>query len=70
MQAEAARTAAARGAGLKLVAVGGALFLLGVAITGATYALARPGDYYYVTSGLFVFGLITLGRGLSQALSA
>ena len=69
-QAEMARKALARADGLKLTAVGGALFLLGVAITGATYALARPGDYYVVTTGLFVFGLITVARGLSQALTA
>jgi hypothetical protein len=69
MRAEAARKAAARAAGFKLAAVGGALFLAGAVITGATFALARPGDYYVVTGGLFVFGLITLGRGLSQALA-
>jgi hypothetical protein len=68
-QAEAVRKAGARAAGIKLAVVGGVLFLAGVAITGATFALARPGDYYYVTSGLFVAGLITLARGLSQALT-
>jgi hypothetical protein len=68
-QAEAARAAALRAAGLKMAALGGVLFIAGVAITGATFALARPGGYYYVTSGLFVFGLIALARGLSQALT-
>jgi hypothetical protein len=68
-QAEAARKAAARAAGLKQAAVGGALFLAGAAITGVTFALAQPGDYYVVTGGLFVAGLIVLGRGLSQALT-
>jgi hypothetical protein len=71
VQAEAARKAMARGAGLKLAAVGIGLFLAGLAITGVTYAVARSGgSYYYVTTGLFVGGLITFGRGLSQALTA
>jgi len=67
-QTEAARKAAARAAGTKLAAVGLVLFLAGVTITSSTFALAQPGGYYYVTGGLFVFGLIALARGLSRVL--
>ena len=69
-QAQAARKAATRAAGIKLAAVGGALFLAGIAATIAIAALARPGDHIYVSGSLFVFGLIALARGLSQALTA
>lgn len=50
--------------GLRQVALGSGLLVLGLVITGGTLAAARPGGRYTLAYGPIVFGLVELVRGL------
>lgn len=49
--------------GGKTVALGGGMAALGLIITAATYAAAQPGEYYVVTYGLVIVGVLNMVRG-------
>lgn len=71
--AEAAARNRRRGvrSGLKYLAIGVGCFTLGVVITGATYSAAmHGGGDYFITLGLFGFGIAYTLGGLARLLFA
>jgi hypothetical protein len=51
--------------GLRQIAIGSGLLVVGLAVTWGTYAAARPGGRYTLAYGPIVFGLVELVRGLA-----
>ena len=54
----------ARGAAMRMVWVGLAFLVVGIAITVGTYVYAAPGGRYFAAYGPVLFGVIRLGQGL------
>lgn len=42
------------------------LLLAALIVTGVTYALAAPGGTYYVASGAFIYGAISIRQGVDR----
>lgn len=61
---------AKRVGGGKTVAIGGGMAALGLIITAATYAAAQPGEYYVVTYGLVIVGVLNMVRGAWRMVTA
>jgi hypothetical protein len=59
-----ATAAAMQRRGIRDLAIGGGLFLLGVAVTIGSFAAAGPGGTYVITTGLIVGGLVEMIRGI------
>ena len=53
--------------GIQNIVMGGLFLVVGLIITGATYAAASPGGTYVVTTGAIAVGAIQLVIGLGQA---
>lgn len=69
-QVSEARIEALRRRGIKTVAIGVGFFVLGIIITGVTYATAAPGQTFVVTTGLFLIGVFNMARGLFRVITA
>lgn len=52
--------------GLRNMAIGGIICLLGVLVTAATYGAASGGGHYVVAWGAIVFGAFQFLKGLFQ----
>jgi hypothetical protein len=60
----------ARSSGVRQMAIGGVIALIGIALTVATYAAASDGGHYVVAYGPAIVGVITFVRGLVGYLKA
>ena len=52
--------------GLRNMAIGAAICVVGILITAGTYGAASPGGHYVVAWGAIVFGGIQFLKGLFQ----
>lgn len=68
-QANQAKRAAFRKAGLNLFLRGIGLIILGIVITSITYSLASPGGFFLVAFGPAIAGVINVFRGLGRMIT-
>ncbi len=52
--------------GLRNMAIGAVVCIIGIAVTAATYSAASSGGHYIVAWGAIVFGAIQFFKGLFQ----
>ncbi|MBA7676802.1 hypothetical protein ES703_85047 [subsurface metagenome] len=58
------KSAVVRKGGAKSIGCGVLMLIVGGIITGLTYTAAAGGGYYFVTTGLFIAGVLAVLRGL------
>jgi len=55
--------------GLRNMAIGGVICLIGIVVTAATYSAASNGGHYVVAWGAIAFGALQFFKGLFQLAS-